>query len=123
MISPERIERARRFLEPALEYTRGTHTFSDVARYLETGHAQLWDTDRAAIVTQVIQTPRIKTCHFFLAGGDLAELERMQPIVEAWARKEGCRRMTLAGRPGWTRTFLRDNGYTPAWVMMNKDFD
>lgn len=123
MITPERLQRARRFLEPALEYTRGTHTFSDVERYLETGHAQLWDTDRAAIVTQILRTPRIKTCHLFLAGGELAELERMLPIVEQWAKREGCTRMTLAGRAGWTRTFLRDKGYDPAWVVMTKDFD
>lgn len=123
MISRDRLARARPFLEAALEYARGTHTFSDVVRDLDTGMAQLWDTDRAAVVTKILRTPRIKSCHLFLAGGDLAELQRMLPIIEGWARGEGCQRMTLAGRPGWTRSFLRDGGYEAAWTMMSKDFD
>lgn len=121
MIDPGRLERARHFLEPALEYTRGTHTFSDVARDLDTGRAQLWDTDRAAAVTQVLLSPRRKTCHLFLAGGELAELERILTAIEKWAKIEGCDQMTLAGRPGWTKTFLRDRGYSAAWVTMQKE--
>lgn len=121
MISRDRIERARKFLEPALEYAGGTHTYADVVRDLDTGKAQLWDTDRAALVTEILRFPQAKACHVFLAGGDLAEIERIRPILEAWAKQQGCTRMSLAGRPGWTKTFLREAGYSPAWTVMHKE--
>lgn len=121
MIARDRIERARPFLEPALEYTQGTHTYADVVRDLDNGLLQLWDTDRAAVVTEIIRYPRYVTCHVFLAGGELSEIERMAPIIEDWAKAQGCAKMTLAGRAGWTKSFLRDRGYRTAWTVMSKE--
>lgn len=122
MISRERIERARGFIEPALEYTQGTHTYADVVRDLDNGQFQLWDTDQAAVVTEILNYPRNRVCNVFLAGGDLAEIERIAPIIENWAKTQmGCSKMSLAGRPGWTKTFLRSRGYSPAWVVMTKE--
>lgn len=121
MISRDRIERARGFIEPALEYTQGTHTYADVVRDLDNGQFQLWDTDRAAIVTEILRYPRHRVCHVFLAGGQLSEIERIAPIIEVWAKAQGCAKMSLAGRAGWTRSFLRDRGYRPAWTVMNKE--
>lgn len=117
----DRIEKARRFLEPALEYAQGTHTYADVARDLETGQSQLWDTERAAAVTEVHLTPQRKTCHVFLGGGDLDEMPRLIAAIEWWARSIGCDRITMAGRRGWERTFLRDEGFSPAWTVLAKD--
>lgn len=121
MIDRARIERARPFLEAALEYTQGTHTFADVVQDLDTSMAQLWDTERAAVVTQILVAPRSKSCHLFLAGGEMAELERILRVIEQWAKAQGCQRMTLAGRPGWTRSFLRGEGYEPAWTILSKE--
>lgn len=121
MIDRARIERARPFLEAALEYTQGTHTYADVVRDLDTGRSQLWDTNRAAVVTEIQLAPRAKTCHLFLAGGDLEELERILAVIERWAKGTGCDRISLAGRRGWERTFLRGEGYSPAWTVMTKD--
>jgi hypothetical protein len=123
VISTERVERARPFLEAALEYTQGTHTYADVVQDLDTGKSQLWDTDQAAVVTEIHVSPRAKTCHLFLAGGDLNELERILRVIERWAKSEGCTRMSLAGRRGWERTFLRGEGYAPAWTVMTKELE
>lgn len=119
-MTPEQAK-ARPFIEAALEYSHGTHTFDDVVRDLDNGHMQLWCTDRAAVVTEIHQTPRVKSCHVFLAGGDLDEIARIQEPLEGWARSIGCTRMTLAGRRGWERTFLRDEGYAPAYTVMMKE--
>lgn len=119
-MTPDQI-RARPFIEAALEYAHGTHTFADILRDLDTGQMQLWATDRAAVITEIHEYPQVKACHVFLAGGDLDEIARIQEPLEGWAKSIGCTRMTLAGRKGWQRTFLRDEGYEPAWTVMTKE--
>jgi len=59
--------------------------------------------------------------HYFLAGGDLDELKLMRPHIESWGKENGCTRVTLAGRKGWARTFLQDEGYAPKWHILSKE--
>ncbi|ANN76814.1 hypothetical protein BAU07_06525 [Bordetella flabilis] len=109
------------WIEAALQYTGGTHTLSDIEDGVEAGHFQLWPGKRAVIVTEIVVYPRLKACQFFLAGGDLDELKEMVPCVEAWAKDLGCTRMTLAGRRGWERSFLKGLGYVPKWTVLGKE--
>lgn len=115
------LSRCAGWLEAALEYAGGTHAIDDVIREIYTGKLQFWPGERSAIVTEIEYYPLMKSCHFFLAGGDLAELEEMTPKIEAWAKAQGCKRMTLAGRRGWERTFLAGGGYKPHWYVMAKE--
>jgi hypothetical protein len=117
----EDLERLRHHVEAALEYSGGTHGIEDIAEGLKTGRFQLWPGDNSVIVTEIIVYPRLKNLHFFLAGGDLDELRVMQPLVESWGKSMGCTRVSLAGRKGWERTFLKDRGYTPKWFVLGKD--
>lgn len=113
--------RCRKYIEDALEYSGGTHTFDDVAAGVLKGEFQLWHHDNAAIVTEIVVYPRLKDLHFFLAGGNLDELQQMTPIIEDWGRSVGCTRVSLAGRKGWQRTFLKDRGYEPQWHILSKE--
>lgn len=117
----ETIGRCRTFIEAALEYAQGTHEFSDIAAGILTNRYQLWAGEKSAVVTEVIVNPRKKVLHYFLAGGDLDELKLMRPHIEEWGVKQGCTRVTLAGRPGWAKTFLKDEGYEPAWFILKKE--
>ena len=117
----EEIGRCRAWIEAALEYSQGTHTFSDIASGILSGRFQLWSAKQSAVVTEIIVYPRMKDLHYFLAGGDLDELKQMRPSIEAWGKGQGCTRVSLAGRPGWAKTFLRDEGYEPAWFILKKD--
>jgi len=108
-------------VEAALEYSGGTHGIEDIAEGLKSGRFQLWPADNSVIVTEIIVYPRLKNLHFFLAGGDLDELRLMQPLVESWGKDMGCTRVSLAGRKGWEKTFLKDRGYTPKWFVLGKD--
>ena len=121
MTDEEDLERLRHHVEAALEYSGGTHGIEDIAEGLKTGRFQLWPGDNSVIVTEIIVYPRLKNLHFFLAGGDLDELRLMQPLVESWGKNMGCTRVSLAGRKGWERTFLKDEGYTPKWFVLGKD--
>jgi hypothetical protein len=115
------LTRCRTHIEAALEYSHGTHTFVDIAAGVLSGRYQLWAGKKSAVVTEIIVYPRQRDLHYFLAGGDLDELKTMRPHIEAWAIKQGCSSVTLAGRPGWAKTFLRDEGYEPSWFILKKD--
>ena len=121
MIDWKEFERLRRHVVAALEYSGGTHNVEDIAEGIRQGHFQFWPAERSVIVTEVIVYPQLKDLHFFLAGGDLDELRLMQPIIESWGKSVGCSRVSLAGRKGWERSFLRDRGYEPKWFVMSKD--
>jgi len=77
---------------------------------LASGQAQLWVGETAAMVTQCVDEPAGRSLHVWLAGGDLAEILRLKPGVEAWGRAQGCSRVTLNGRKGWARV-LRPLGF------------
>lgn len=110
----------RRYIEGALAYSGGTHTFEDVCEMVVAGTLQFWPGVDSAIVTEIINTPRQRSLHFFLAGGNLAELEAMVPGVCDWGREQGCTVAGLTGRRGWERTFLARTGWAPTLVLFEK---
>lgn len=115
------IDRARPHIEAALSYGHGTHTFEDVAAEITAGKLQLWPGENSAVVTRIVEHPQKRTLHFFLAGGNLAELEAMLPIIIKWGRSRGCTQASLSGRRGWERTFLKREGWTADLVVMTKE--
>lgn len=89
----------------------------DVLNFLSQGRVRLWISyDRAArkfdgvAVTEIIQNPRCRECRAWLVAGTnmRAWWREMYHMVEAYARAEGCKYMTGAGRRGWTR-------FLPGW--------
>jgi GNAT superfamily N-acetyltransferase len=120
--SAEAWYRCQPYLEPALEQAGGTHQLEDVARLIERGRAHFWPGERCAVVTEFYDYPRLRACNFWLLGGDLRELLAMLPLIERWARAQGCTRMLGGGpRAGWARV-LGPRGYSPAWTIYCKDF-
>ena len=116
------LDRARPHIEAALSYASGTHTFEDVAADISAGRAILWPGENSAVVTRIVEHPRKRTLHFFLAGGNLAELEVMLPIIMQWGRERGCSSASLTGRRGWERTFLtKKEGWHADLVVLTKD--
>jgi hypothetical protein len=120
MTDLEQLNRLRQKVESALEYSEGTHTFDDIAEGVASNRFQVWPGANSVVVTEIIVYPQIKNLHYFLAGGDLDELKLMRPYIERWGKSLGCTRVTLAGRKGWAKTFLRDEGYEPKWFILSK---
>jgi hypothetical protein len=117
----EHLERLRHHVEAALEYSGGTHHFDDVVEMVIQNKLQVWPATQSVVLTEIIVYPRLKNLHYFLAGGDLDELSRMRPIIESWGKSIGCTRVSLAGRRGWAKTFLKDEGYSPQWTVLAKE--
>lgn len=108
-------------IENALEYSGGTHSVRDVIKGIKEGQYQFWPGEDSVVITEIVDHPQARHCYYFLAGGNLVELEEMAEEIEAWAKKQGCTRIGLTGRKGWSRTFLRDKGYEPMWHVMGKE--
>lgn len=121
MEAPLTLAEARPHIEAALSYAGGTHTFEDVAGMVDDGRLQFWPGPRSVIVTEIIEYPRCRSLHFFLAGGRLEELRLMLPPILAWGKRQGCTNATLTGRKGWTRSFLVDEGWHDSLVLMTKE--
>ena len=121
MSDSDHLKRLRHHVEAALEYAGGTHNFDDVAEMVGDHRLQLWPASNSVVLTEIIVYPRLKNLHYFLAGGDLDELSRMRPMIESWGKSIGCTRVTLAGRKGWAKTFLKDEGYRPQWSVLAKE--
>lgn len=116
------LDRCSHWIEAALEHSGDTHSIGDIAEMVSTGALQLWPGLKAVIVTEIVHYPRMSAVNFFLAGGDLEELEVMEKVVTEWAKKIGCKRVTLHGRRGWDKTFLtKDRGWKPEWWVLAKE--
>lgn len=122
----------RGWIEAALTYCYGTHTIEDVERQIVEGRLQFWPGERCAVVTEIVDYPRLRALNFFLVGGDptspdglrgagLTELlEKMEPAIVEWAKELGCTRVAQTGRKGWGRV-LAPLGYQTALSVMIKD--
>jgi hypothetical protein len=104
-------------LAPALD---GSHSLDDVWRGVLAGEFHFWPGRRSAAVGELVQHPRRRDYHVWLAGGDLTELKAMERSASAFARALGCDRMTIHGRPGWARAL---SDYRPVYLALAKDLN
>ena len=107
-------------LVEALARAGGTHTIHDVLDQCQEGKARMWHREGAVIVTEVYEYPQTKVIHFWLAGGELKSVIALSREVLDWARANGCKRATLAGRKGWTKA-LASEAWHPELVLMGKE--
>jgi hypothetical protein len=105
-------------LANALERAGNTHHLNDVYGMLLSGEAALFVGDRSAVVTQEIEIPAGRQLHFWLAGGDLDELVRIEGAVETAAREKGIHRFSIVGRRGWRKKLP---GYRESGVIFTKE--
>jgi hypothetical protein len=121
MIDWQEYERLEPHIVAALQYNGGEQTLDDVKSGLASGQFQFWPGRDSVIVTEYTETPHLKILNFFLAGGDMDELQTMAKHIESAAREVGINRMTVYGRRGWERTFLKGMDYRPKWVVLVKE--
>ncbi len=97
----------------ALSLDGNNYAMDDVWAEIDAGTMQFWPGVKSGMVTNIVEFPQGKVLHFFLAGGDLAELEAMTPTILEWAKVEHqCIKASLIGRRGWERSFLTRTGWS-----------
>lgn len=109
---------ARQFVVAANDRAGGGRYLpSDIFALLLAGKARLWvswDASRrrveAAIITQIIEFPRLKELHIWLVGGEHRGqwFDEAEAMIEAFARAEGCSKIASSGRLGWLRVIGPD---------------
>lgn len=114
------LNKYRKWIDAALEYSGGTHTFEDVAQGIISGNMQLWPGDKGCAVTEIVLYPKKKVLHVFLAAGDMAQLIDMIDDAAAWGVSHGCQSMTMSGRHGWLRV-LGKEGWKPVMTVMERE--
>ena len=109
-------------LEKALDES---YSIVDILYGIITDRMQLfisWTNDRveSAVVTEIAQYPQSKVLRYFLAGGNNLEnwLERIQEVIEKFAKKEKCTHLEVAGRKGWVRKL---KGFRVKAYLLNKE--
>jgi hypothetical protein len=112
-------ERARPHLMAAADRA-GTHNEFDLVQAIAAGKATLWLGEASAVLSEIIDYPKLRTHRLWLAGGDLEELLAMEQYMAAQARLIGCTRQDLDGRLGWQRV-LKTRGYSSATVTMHRE--
>jgi hypothetical protein len=64
-------------VENALEYSGGTHTVEDVFLGVANGDYQFWRGAESVVVTEILEERSRTVLHYFLARGNLCELDYM----------------------------------------------
>ena len=116
-IQVKELERCRPWIEAALEYCGGTHTWDDIVDGIISSRMQLWPSQKGCIVTEIVIYPRKKVLNIFLAGGELEQILDMNDDVKEWAKQQGCEAATLSGRIGWKKPLIPQG-----WKLMYANF-
>ena len=118
MTLDEELERCKPWIESALALSGGTHLFQDVVECVKLGTMQFWNAPKGCMVTEILNYPRKKVFHIFLAGGELDQIKDFSDSAIHFAKLNGCTAMTLAGRRGWVKA-LADLGWEEKFTTMS----
>ena len=79
--------------------------FNDLCEMARTGRVQLWLADRetALIATEIVNYPRKRVMHCFMAAGSLPGIFSLRDKIETFARDEDIDCLTCSGSPAWGR--------------------
>jgi hypothetical protein len=113
-------ERCSKWLQDALDYAGNTHDLHHVAKGIKEGHFQFWPAPEAAIVTELIYYPKFTILHAWLVGGQLEQVIKMIPSLEAYGRAFNCSKLTGCGRSGWVRA-LKQHGFEGIMTTVSKE--
>ena len=117
---PEHWHRVAGRIEAALVRVGSLLTLDETRRRLLDRRMQLWLIDDLVVITEVYDTAAGMTCALPVVGGQgVASSLGAMAVLEAWARDQGCVRMTGEGRAGWERALKRE-GWTVISTQVEK---
>lgn len=119
----DEFKRCADWIDGALAYTNYEFVLQDIADGINRGQYILWTNQSAAIVTQFLEAKGRTTMHLFLAGGDMDGVKQLVHECEQWAKDAGCVALTLTGREGWRKSFLKPLGFTEVSINMSKKLE
>lgn len=81
------------------------YTIDEILEGLVSKDMQLWTWgDEAAMVTSIQNKDDKRWCLLLALGGTNMEVWSVYlPILEEWAKSQGCQELRIYGRPGWKK--------------------
>jgi hypothetical protein len=111
-------ERCKQWIVDALEYNGGEVSVAAVWDGIKSGDFQLMPGLNSVIVLEPVHhSSGKKVLNYFLAGGDLEELQDMERHCSGYAKQMGYDSVSIFGRRGWLK---RLSGFTEKAVFMEK---
>jgi len=110
----------RFLIESALDFSGGTHDYDDIVEGVKSMTMFFWPAEKSCLITEIVQYPKKRALHVFLAAGDLEEIKGMESSLQEFAKNLKCDAISLTGRNGWKRA-LNDMGYKPAHITMVRE--
>ncbi len=109
----------RHLVHKALKQGNGEYEESDIFDALIKANMQLWWGNETILITEIAVYPQKKACIMLPAAGKSEELGQGLPMLELWAKAQGCDAMQIYGRKGWKRA-LAEHGYADKHVHLRK---
>jgi hypothetical protein len=109
--------RCRHWLLAALHHVHGGIAEEDIIAALATGQLQLWSSGDAAIITEIVEYPRLKAVRLCLVGGQINGVRKLEHDICDWARKLGCKRVEGGGMQSWVKAV---HGYLDVGPLFHK---
>ena len=124
-MSPAQIHwaRCRAWIEAATLQGPRLESIEDVERRIASGQYSFWPGLNCAAVCEIRLYDNKKALVVVHGGGDLTELlGRIEPMLCAYARRQGCDVVMGEGRKGWERA-ARGSGYYFGMITMMKNLE
>jgi hypothetical protein len=126
-VDPKRVHEIWSHVSPLLKAAckrTGLNAFVDIEADILAGRSLLWmawngRTVEAAAATILINSEIGKVCIITVCGG--SDMKRWLPLIdqiETYAGREGCARVRIYGRKGWSRVL---EGYEEKHIIMDKE--
>lgn len=80
----------------------------------------LFDNNEAFVIVTVIEHPKDTYLHISLAGGSIAGLDKLDPVIADFGRKIGATKATFIGRKGLARVMAK-RGWKAPFIYMEKE--
>lgn len=103
-------------MDRVLEQHGGFYTYEDILGLIETGRMQSFAEGDTWVVTQVHEFPRKKVLEIAFVIGNIEDLHKIEPKLEAFKKEIGADMLTATGRVGWSRRHF------PGWEATSLNF-
>lgn len=114
----DEFQRCLKWINDALEYAHNSHSAEDVFAMCQAGDAQFWPFADSVIITEIVNYPKRRVLRFWLAGGNLNTLLKVEPDIVNWSKQYNCNGVEINGRKGWERVL---KSYKPSSITLVKE--
>lgn len=105
----------------ALKIAGDAFTVDDIDKAIAANDMQLWQNEKAVVVTELRAFPQYNIINIVLAAGDLQAVMAFQPAIEDFGRANGASRMVMMGREGWSAVLPKYGWKQDRRVMFEKE--